>query len=105
MTGHSRWQLVRAQADPMSLEVQMAYVDGYILALEDLLRDLDSIRIHEQGRTAHDANVIEGHTRCWKQARRIVGMSLHQARENLRRLKDTYLKGEGSGTVDESPAG
>jgi hypothetical protein len=65
-------------ADPTGRmqEVQMAYVDGYILALEDVLKDLEDLR------SLHPS-VSTGQT-----VRRTVGKSLQAARETLGRLKE-----------------
>jgi len=41
---HTRWDELRPLLNRAALEVQMAYVDGYILALEDLLRDIKELR-------------------------------------------------------------
>lgn len=43
MTGHARWETVERHADPQLHNVQLAYVDGYLLALEDILEDMRAI--------------------------------------------------------------
>lgn len=40
---HSRWDGLVPFADPHQREVQMGFVDGYLLALEDVARDLKEI--------------------------------------------------------------
>lgn len=32
MSGHIKWESMRPMKDPRAREIQMAYVDGYILA-------------------------------------------------------------------------
>ena len=44
MTGHSRWVHLTRLPDQHAREVQLSYVDGYILALEDVLKDLKEIK-------------------------------------------------------------
>jgi len=41
--GTINWDQIRALPDYHSYEVQISYVDGYILALEDTLKDLKAI--------------------------------------------------------------
>ena len=41
---HSRWTSVAPSVDRRGLEIQLAYVDGYVLALEDALSDLHDTR-------------------------------------------------------------
>lgn len=43
MSGHSRWETVQRHADPQLHNVQLAYVDGYLLALEDVMDDMRAI--------------------------------------------------------------
>jgi hypothetical protein len=60
MSGHSRWATVNPQPDPHDLEVQMAYVDGYILALEDLQELVSDARSRWlNALTGLDAVVVE----------------------------------------------
>lgn len=40
---HSRWEDVQRHTDPQLHNVQLAYVDGYLLALEDTLNDIRMI--------------------------------------------------------------
>lgn len=40
MSGHRRWEGIKPMPDKQALEIQMAYVQGYILAIEDLFKDL-----------------------------------------------------------------
>ena len=40
---HIKWDQMKALPDPTAWEIQIAYVDGYILALEDALHDLNEI--------------------------------------------------------------
>lgn len=43
MNGHTRWETVRRLPDEHGWRIQQAYVDGYLLALEDLLEDMKRI--------------------------------------------------------------
>lgn len=41
MSGHSRWErMMMAPQDPAAVRSQLAYVRGYIVALEDMIEDL-----------------------------------------------------------------
>ena len=66
--------------DARAQEVSMSFVAGYMLALEDIQKDLDALRLHEQGRNLKDAAYFEGHTRCWKDVRARVARLLAEAR-------------------------
>ena len=46
MTGHSRW--VRTETQGRDPEGTITYVEGYILALEDVLKDIEGIRENPQ---------------------------------------------------------
>lgn len=97
VSGHTRWENVDPLPNRQALEVQMAYVDGYILALEDLLRDIASLRktaleempshlsvvVHKD---AYETGAILVH----KEVRRIAGNTLHQARATLKILEEKH---------------
>jgi len=93
---HTRWDELRPLPSRQALEVQMAYVDGYILALEDLLRDIKDLR-REAAENASDDVVrrhmygfVTGASLIHKEVRRIAGHSLHQARATLKLLEEAH---------------
>jgi hypothetical protein len=77
----------------------MAYVDGYILALEDLLRDVQYL--HEEAAENAPTDIVQRHmygytagvARIHKAVRRIAGHSLHQARATLKLLEEAHHGG------------
>ena len=42
--GHTRWQGIKKPLSAHMNEIQLAYVRGYRLALEDVIRDIDELR-------------------------------------------------------------
>lgn len=76
MTG--RWLVPPVYLDQRIRETQMAYVDGYILALEDFLKD-----------TAEMAKVNSPDQRPIKALRKVASESLTEARAVLKAMKET----------------
>jgi hypothetical protein len=70
----------------------MAYVDGYMLALEDLLKDISGLRAEAEANRPVElakchAAYNQGVARIHKQVRLIAGDSLKQARTTLEMLE------------------
>ena len=72
MSGHSRW-LMEKRAYPAPCTV--AYTQGYILALEDVLKDLDQVRV--------DVEAIHGDPYAVERIRDIVKVTMIQAKHTL----------------------
>jgi hypothetical protein len=85
----------------------MAYVDGYILALEDLLRDIKDLRVEATEKAPVDVvrrhmyGYITGASLIHKAVRRIAGHSLHQARATLKLLEEAHHGGGPDGAASE----
>lgn len=47
MTGHTRWETMTRLPDDHARRVQIAYVDGYLLALEDMLKDMKLLQFDD----------------------------------------------------------
>lgn len=75
MTGHSLWKGITPLPDPHAREVQMAYVDGYCLALEDVLEELSRLAAEDPSQSRY------------RPVRRFVGKSLESARQTIKHLK------------------
>lgn len=87
---HIRWESMKPLPDPEARRTQMAYVDGYILACEDVLRDLKEIRNNvriDQG--PKDAEVISrtAHIALLAQVRAKTNESLASARDTMNALR------------------
>lgn len=82
MSGHTRWEEVAPLPDRAALEIQLAYVDGYILALEDAFRDLAQIPFP----IGMDASL-----RVYRrEVRRTLSASLEAARRTRKLFQDQY---------------
>ena len=82
MTEHRRWEGIDPLPDKHSLDIQMAHVQGYILALEDVFKDLAQIPLPIAG---------EGILREYRKAiRRTLSESHDSARRTLKLLKEAY---------------
>lgn len=68
MSGHSSWKGVTPMTDPHQREVQMGYVDGYALAIDDMFKELNQI---EQ-------------RRVWNPESRALFRQIRQALHNMR---------------------
>ena len=75
---HTSWKGIVRLPDPHAREVQMAYVDGYILAMEDLLEELSKLQLEDRSGAGLNR---------YRPVRRVVGKSLEQARQTLKHLK------------------
>lgn len=76
MSGHSRWWMYRPEK-MMASETMSQHVQGYILAVEDILKDLEYFR-HEM---ESDAAIIEA-----------LEMSATQSRANALRTLEVITK-------------
>lgn len=47
MTGHTRWETMTWLPDDHARRIRIAYVDGYLLALEDMLKDMELIQFDD----------------------------------------------------------
>lgn len=91
MSGHSRWSrkpLENVHVDELGLQ----YAAGYILALEDLLKDISELRPQTEdepvdGQTPYPAPCTRayrlGQIHTMKEIQKRAGWSLHQARQTL----------------------
>lgn len=61
--------------DPHAREIQMAYVDGYCLALEDVLEELSKLAAEDPSQSRY------------RPVRRFVGKSLETARQTMKYLE------------------
>lgn len=59
MSGHSRWWIEHPEAAPAD-EHMIQHIQGYILAMEDVLRGLDAFRTEKSS----DAEIIEALELC-----------------------------------------
>ena len=84
MSGHTRWDSVAPLPDRAALEVQLGYVDGYILALEDVFKDLAQIPIPNMPEAT---GAIRAYRR---EVRRSLTTSLDSARRTRKLLQDQY---------------
>lgn len=85
---HSRWEGLRPLPDPHGYEVQLAYVDGYILALEDMLRDLKRMEQSWPATDRANYRIAVGNVR------RKVNETLESARGTLKELQRLKKEGE-----------
>jgi len=71
-------------------EVQMAYVDGYILALEDILKDLKELQAKERAAFPPEVLLLEqrvARNGAYGSVRAAVNRSLQNARDTMAMLK------------------
>ena len=85
MSGHTRWDQVAPLPDRTALEVQLGYVDGYILALEDAFRDLASLPV-----VATSEQVAKEIALYRREVRRTLSISLDAARRTRKLFQDQY---------------
>jgi hypothetical protein len=78
-----------ATPSPTVLDEQFAYVDGYILALEDLLKNLNDLQAREGTPGANDLLLEQRVARngAYGSVRAIVNRSLANARDTMAMLK------------------
>lgn len=84
MSGHTSWDPLLPLPDRTSLEIQLGYVDGYILALEDVFKDLAQIplpNMPEATRAIRDFR---------REVRRTLSISMEAARRTRKTLQDQY---------------
>jgi hypothetical protein len=48
---HVAWELLRPSPDPTKRAVQLAYVEGYVLALEDALKEIEALQASWKGQS------------------------------------------------------
>ena len=84
MSGHTRWDSVAPLPDRAALEVQLAYVDGYILALEDVFRDIAQIPLPNMPEVTGAIREFR------KEVRRTLSISLDAARRTRKLFQDQY---------------
>ena len=84
MSGHTRWNSVAPLPDRAALEVQLAYLDGYCLALEDALKDLAHIPIPNQPGATREIKAFQ------KAMRLSLATSLESARFTRKWFQDHY---------------
>ena len=93
MTEHRRWEGIDALPDKHALDIQMAYVQGYILALEDVFKDL-AVTMFPTPEHAESGD--EQHIRVFlfrryrKDVRRKLSESYDSARRTLKLFKEAY---------------
>lgn len=114
MTKHTRWETVIPLLDRRGLEVQLAYVDGYILALEDLLEDLADTRARwlqalRNNFTGVDSGKVEEAMvryveSIFKDVRREAGRTRESAITTRKTLKEIYGNEEVSDPAAPDPA-
>jgi hypothetical protein len=88
MSDHTLWKGITPLPDPRAREVQQAYVDGYCLAMEDVLHELTRITAFQVAATADVGGtsiVITTH----RPLRTFAGKALQQARNTMKHLKET----------------
>jgi hypothetical protein len=95
MSGHTRWEGIRPRSDYAGREVQMAYLDGYILALEDFLRATADMRVvgNPPPSRRDQVNKESGSVQHHKALRRQAGQMLHEARATLALLRSIPTEG------------
>lgn len=95
MSGHSRWS--PGDRRLFNDESMRQFVDGYILALEDLLKDLAKFRegvVGEPGkRPPPGLGYWDGQVMVCKQVERSVGWSLSSARRTLESIQKKMDEG------------
>jgi hypothetical protein len=88
MSDHTLWKGITPLPDPRAREVQQAYIDGYCLAMEDVLEEMTRIAEYQIAATenlAVGASSIV--TTTHRPLRKFVGKALQQARDTLRHLR------------------
>lgn len=101
MSGHTRWEDIAPLPDKRGLEVQMAYVQGYLLALEDINKDLAVMLFPapEREETEHERlRRIFLFRRYRKEIRRKISESYNSAKRTMRAFQDKY-EGKNDGSV------
>ncbi len=97
MSGHYRWaDLKPAQNDDHGKDVQMAYVDGYALALEDLLKELKALQAKE-GTPGSDALLLEqrvARNGAYGSVRAVLTRLLTSTNETMNALRDSRSKAQ-----------
>lgn len=105
MSGHVRWDSVKPQLTKQGLEIQMAYVDGYILALEDAFKDLAAQPFPgpEREETDQERGLRTFLFRCYRtEVRRQLVESLNSARQTMKRFREMYEgKTDGGSDIGE----
>ena len=83
MSGHSRWWL-KTPIEPNADVLLANYIDGYILAMEDILRDIENTA-YEIG---WSAEYVDGHGSALASLKRQV----EESRDSARRTLDVLTK-------------
>lgn len=95
MTHYAFADLKAPMPDERAREVQMAYVDGYILALEDVLKDIKELQ-GKESTPGDGALLLEqrvARNGAYGSVRAVVNRSLANARDTMNMLKEN-LPGE-----------
>lgn len=96
MTDHVKWTLGKDEAAKARLrDLMVAYTEGYILALNDVRRDLDEIDLKLRVFDSDDA----AHLRREIQAK--VSVSLKEARASLRMWRGQQDEQTGSDAASD----
>lgn len=106
---HTRWKGIQPDKNVHLNEIQLAYVRGYILALEDILGDLERLLPPEPGGTANPDYYVQlgqrwGLTEVYDQVTRTLE-SANLTIKILQRMEGEKDHGEPRehGEVDQGP--
>lgn len=93
MSGHAKWEggSLRASSRSRAQEVHLAFVDGYILALEDLYKDLRELELEYRHNPELDRNRLGGKQKAVRDIRRIVNLTLSQAKRTMGAIKEESM--------------
>jgi hypothetical protein len=102
---HTRWEGLRLPHHPLASQVQMAYVRGYILALEDMLDDLDREDEYQPtGGGTSQVDYIAGHELAVARLKVKVHETLRSANRTIETLEREHDREQGtSGTALPGP--
>lgn len=84
MSGHSRWERPELMKLPMD-EYMAQYVQGYIMAMEDVLRDIENMQYDAE---EADPEYVAGHGAALDSLKR----QAEESRESARRTLDIVTK-------------
>jgi hypothetical protein len=84
MSGHSRWWL-KTPIEPNADVLLANYVDGFILAMEDVLRDIENMQYDAEDASSE---YQEGHGRALDSLKRRA----EESRDSARRTLDALTK-------------
>jgi hypothetical protein len=95
VSGHYRWaDLKPVDYDAHSSDVQMAYVDGYALALEDLLKELKALQAKE-GTPGSEVLLLEqrvARNGAYGSVRAVLTRLLTSTNDTMNALRDSRRK-------------